>query len=161
MMHPSSWRQWILDQMARKGWETQSELARAADIPQSAISQWLDPKRRRQQVPTVANARKVAGAFGLPKLRGLVAAGIIPPEDLEEVGLKPDSDGGLSWEDISFEQHLREIRLKFQNLEKENEALRKGVELDHWSHGEVPGVPLAGSELPPTPIKRGNRPATT
>lgn len=120
------WRKWIIEQMARKGFESQSELARAADVPQSAISQWLDPKRN--QVPTVENARKVAAAFGLPKLRGLVAAGIIPPEDLEEVGLKADGDGGLSWEDISFEQHLREIRLKFQNLEKENKTLQDDVE---------------------------------
>lgn len=133
------WRHWLKEQMDHKGWKHQSELVRAAGVPQSAVSQWL---LRDDQQPSIENARKVAGALGVSLLEVLIAAGYITPEEA-----RIQASGETTLREASLHQLLLQAQLRSAALQKEVEALHEGrnPEDDEWSHGDVPGLNPGGS----------------
>ena len=115
----STWRQWVLRQMTRRGWHTQADVARHSTLTRSAISQWLDPGR--DQTPSVDNCRRAAEAFGSPILEALVAAGHITAA---EAGVQIDTIASIV--DFSALELVADLRRRIEEYELELNSITKG-----------------------------------
>ena len=72
-----TWGEWVKRQLAQRDWNY-ARAATEADLPPSAISQWIN---RPHQQPSVANVRKLADSLGINILEALIAAGYISAEE--------------------------------------------------------------------------------
>ncbi|MHB1739690.1 MAG: helix-turn-helix domain-containing protein [Actinomycetes bacterium] len=79
-----SWSVWLSDRMAAVGFETSSDLARAARIPDSVISRW----RSGSTQPSLAQLRRLQRALQAPLVELLVVSGHLTPD---EAGLQAPS----------------------------------------------------------------------
>lgn len=66
-----SWSTWLGERMARLGFESNSDLARASGVPDSAISRW----RISGTIPTVVQLRRLCEPLQATIVELLVAAG--------------------------------------------------------------------------------------
>lgn len=73
------WATWLGERMAYLGFATNSDLARAAGIPDSVISRW----RTAGTTPLVEQLRRLSVPLQAPMLELLVAAGYLSSEEAE------------------------------------------------------------------------------
>lgn len=71
------WADWLADRMQATGFEANSDLARAAGVPDSVISRW----RTSGTTPSIAQLRRLPAALQVSLLELLVAAGHLSPEE--------------------------------------------------------------------------------
>lgn len=76
----SAWARWLTDQLAERGWRQVDLVRHAPDSALSTpqVSRWM----RRGETPTVDSVRATCAALRIPAVDGLLAAGVLQPEDL-------------------------------------------------------------------------------
>lgn len=72
-----TWAQWLGRRMAELGYGSNSDLARAAGVPDSVISRW----RTSGTTPSLGQLRRLQGPLHATLLQLLVAAGHLTPEE--------------------------------------------------------------------------------
>lgn len=101
----TGWWAFLQAELDERGWNI-AELARKSDVDRSVITRWRDGGD-----VTVANARKVSGALGVPLLRVLVHARVLTDSEAAGVELQGATlDPGV----LSDDDLLAEIRRRFQ-----------------------------------------------
>lgn len=77
-----SWAAWLTQRMSDLGYATNSDLARAAGVPDSVISRW----RNNGTMPSLGQLRRLTEPLGASLLQLLVAAGHLTPDEAEATG---------------------------------------------------------------------------
>lgn len=75
----TSWAGWLGERMARLGYVTNSDLARAAGIPDSVISRW----RTTGTKPAVEQLRRLSVPLQAPMLELLIASGYLSSDEAQ------------------------------------------------------------------------------
>ena len=78
-MQQGGWAAWLAARMRLLGYASNSELARASKVPDSAISRW----RTSQTTPSLGQLRRLVGPLQASMLELLVAAGHLSREEAE------------------------------------------------------------------------------
>lgn len=102
---PETWGNWVRRQLTQRDWNY-ARAATEADLPPSAISQWIN---RPSQQPSVANVRKLADALNVNILEALVVAGYI---SAEEAGTPTVPE--VSASDVSTLELVEELRVRIK-----------------------------------------------
>lgn len=82
---PTAWSIWLGERMDRLGFRTNSDLARAAGVPDSVISRW----RTTATMPSLAQLRRLRGPLESPLLELIVASGQVTSDEVALPALPP------------------------------------------------------------------------
>jgi hypothetical protein len=96
---------WIFRECAHRGW-TEPDLSAAVHLDPEGFKALL--LRATMDTPTVADVRRLAGAFGIPFLSGLAHAGLAT---LEEVMLRPRAEHLTAFPTVVLLAELERRRL--------------------------------------------------
>lgn len=104
----STFSEWLTREMKRRDWAN-ADLVRAARVPQSAVSNWLN----NDVIPSYDSTVKVADALGVPRAVALRASGRIPgPGD--EPPLASPSNDPIVEEAVRIARELHEDPVRYE-----------------------------------------------
>jgi transcriptional regulator with XRE-family HTH domain len=83
----TTWARWLRERLRERGWQP-IDITRRTGIASSQTSRWLDSPR----LPDAASVRKVCAALNVPKVEGLIAAGILEHADIDGVVIVEQPD---------------------------------------------------------------------
>lgn len=75
----SGWGNWLRERLAERGWAAADLIRRSGgEIDSSQTTRWL----KDGSTPKIESVRAVCAALELPTVQGLLAAGLLEPEDV-------------------------------------------------------------------------------
>lgn len=99
-MDTKNFSEWLLKQMQERGW-SQADLAKAAGLTRTAISDYVNQKRTKPDPEALVD---IARALNLSPIHVFRAAGLLPPGPTDDVTLE-------DWKEILPQLSERDLKI--------------------------------------------------